>query len=242
MVCVTVSTAPVPNVTADFLSSGAGPNLRTSCSRNRICNIPYLCSESRFKSVLGGRSRYLPTQPLFPCIQSAGVGACLQSDGGSPGGALQAVTCRLLIFMERKVHEVTGTSLKAEGSPLIGRQQDDPGQHWLLLDAASAPILCFQDRHEHLSWTLSTHIGSMSHTSVGGLTGRVRGHLSGASVPFSYLCVSYRLAMGAQCESKGSLWEGGRGRVCPTSEIIIEYENGLMKSFLKRECVQTLSN
>lgn len=134
MVCVTVSTAPVPNVTADFLSSGAGPNFRTSCSRNPISNIPYLCSESRFKSVLGGRSRYLPTRPLFPCIQSAGVGACLQSDEGSPGGALQAVTCRLLIIMERKVHEVTGTSLKAEGSPLIGSRMTlgSIGFSWML--------------------------------------------------------------------------------------------------------------
>lgn len=35
---------------------------------------------------------------------------------------------------------------------------------------------------------------------------------------------------------------GGTGEMCPTNEIIIEYENGLMKSFLKRECVQTLSN
>lgn len=39
-----------------------------------------------------------PTWPLFPCIQSAGVGACLQRDARSPGGPLQAVTCRLLII------------------------------------------------------------------------------------------------------------------------------------------------
>lgn len=52
----------------------------------------------------------------------------------------------------------------------------------------------------------------------------------------------FRLAMGAIYESRGSWWEGGRERMRPTSEIIIEYENGLMKSFLKRECVQTHSN
>lgn len=61
-------------------------------------------------------------------------------------------------------------------------------------------------------------------------------------MPFSYLCVMFRLAMGAIYESRGSWWEGGRERMRPTSEIIIEYENGLMKSFLKRECVQTHSN
>lgn len=90
VVCVTVSTAPVPNVTADFLSSGAGPNLRTSCSRNPISNIPYLCSESRFKSVLGGRSLISLLSLCFPVYKVQ----VLELVSRVMGGHLE-VPCRL---------------------------------------------------------------------------------------------------------------------------------------------------
>lgn len=171
--CMTVRTTPVPKVTADFLSSGTGPNLRTGRSRNHVSNISHSSQRPGSSLCLMVGAHIFPTWPLFPCIQSTSVGPHLQSDEWSPGGALQAFTCR---FMEHKVHTAIGTSLKS-----IEWHWDGPGQHWLLLNAASASILSFQDRHELLSWTFSTHIESIPHTSAGpgsglagGLSGRAR--------------------------------------------------------------------
>lgn len=174
------------------------------------------------------------------------VGACLQNGEGSTGGALQAVKCRLLLITGHKVHTVTGTVQWAEGSPLSGSEVALGGLGFFWMLSLYSPSV--------FKMGMSVCPGPFPHTQTPCPT-QVQALLrdrtcrwlqwEGQGMP-TWCKRAFLIPVRAFQVSK---WElsvkvgpcgGRRGRMWPTSEIIIEYENGLMKSFFKkRMCANT---